>query len=99
MQRSAGLAGRLAAFPDPGRLAAQRAQVVQLGPAHPAAGDYLDLVEGRAVHGKGPLHAHAIADLADGEGLAGATALAAQDDALEHLDPGPAALNHPNVDL
>src|SRR2546428_4130161 len=51
----------LAAFPDPGRLATQRAQVVQLGPAHPAPGDDLDLVQGRAVHREGALHAHAVA--------------------------------------
>src|ERR1700685_1503159 len=38
------LAGRLAPFLDPGRLAPQRAQVVKLGPADPAAGHDLHLV-------------------------------------------------------
>src|SRR5580700_10847526 len=93
------LARRLAALLDAGRLAPQRAQVVELGPAHPAAGDDLDLVDRRAVHREGPLHAHAVADLADREGLADATALAAKHHALEHLDPRTAALDDPNVNL
>src|SRR6204780_1021033 len=93
------LAGRLAPFLDPGRLAAQRAEVVKLGPANPAAGHDLDLVDRRAVHGKGPLHAHAVADLADREGLAGAATLAAKHHALEHLNPRAATLDDPNVNL
>src|SRR5437764_71068 len=53
------LPGADAAFPDAGGLAAQPAEVVQLGPADPALGDHLDLVDGRAVHGEGALHAYA----------------------------------------
>src|SRR6266568_260660 len=91
--------GRLAALPDPGTLAAQRPEVVQLGPAHPAPADDLDLVDRRAVHRKGPLHSHAVADLADGERLPGPAALAPDHHALEDLDPGPVALNDPDVNL
>src|SRR5579859_298617 len=90
---------RFAALPDPGSLAAQRPEVVQLGPAHPAAAYDLDLVDGRAVDRKGPLHPHAVADLADGERLPCPAALAPDNHALEDLDPGPAALNDPDVHL
>src|SRR6202021_93797 len=58
-----GLPGADAAFLDTGSLAAQIAEVVQLGAAHPAVRDDLDLVEGGAVHGKRPLDADAVADL------------------------------------
>src|SRR6516165_2418316 len=93
------LRGRLATLPDPGTLAAQRPEVVQLGPAYPAPANDLDLVDGRAVHGKGPLHPYAVADLADGEGLPGPAALAPDHHALEDLDPGPASLDDPDVHL
>src|SRR5260370_812275 len=46
-----------------------------------------------------PADPRAITDLTDGEGLACAAALAAQDNTLEDLDPGPAALLDPNVNL
>src|SRR5262249_13899382 len=68
---------------DPGRLAAQVAHVVELGAADPATGDDLDLVDRRAVHREGALHAHAVADLAHGEGLPEAAALAPDHEALE----------------
>src|SRR5690242_9479198 len=93
------LRGRLATLPDPGTLAAQRPEVVELGPADPAPANDLDLVDGRAVHRKGPLHPHAIADLADGEGLPGPAALAPDHYALEDLNPRPASLNDPDVHL
>src|SRR5215470_10486345 len=91
--------GGLAALPDPGALPAQGAEVVQLGPAHLAPGHDLDLVDGRAVHRERPLHAHAVADLANCEGLPGTATLAPDHHTLENLDPGPASLNHPDVDL
>src|SRR5580658_404463 len=62
-------AGLVATLLDARRLPAQVPEVVQLGPAHLAAGDRLDLVNGRAVHREGPLDAHAVADLAYGERL------------------------------
>ena len=51
------------------------------------------------VHREGALDADAEADLADGEGLAEAGALAADDRALEDLDPLLGALDHPHVHL
>src|SRR3954468_16758911 len=84
---------------DLGGLAAQLAEVVQLRPADVAAGHDLDLLDDRGVHGEGALDAHAEADLADGEGLADATTLTADDDALEDLDARAVALDHAHVDL
>src|SRR5438046_1769161 len=46
---------RLAPLPDPGTLAAQGTQVVQLCPAYPAPGHHLDLVDRRAMHREGAL--------------------------------------------
>src|SRR5262249_27193665 len=86
---------RLGPLPDPGPLAAQGAQVVELGPAHPAPADHFDLVDRRAVDREGALYPDAVTDLADGEGFPGTAALAPDDHALEDLDPGPAALDHP----
>ena len=51
------------------------------------------------VHREGALDADAVADLADGEGLAEARALAADDGALEDLDALLGALDDPHVDL
>jgi hypothetical protein len=91
--------GGLAALPDPGSLATQRAEVVQLGAANPSAGNDLDLVDSRCVHREGPLDADAVADLADGERLAGAAALPPDHHALEDLDPGPVTFLDVNVHL
>src|SRR5207302_10682194 len=95
----ASAAGLVAALLDAGCLAAQVPQVVQLGTAHPAPGDGLDLVDRRAVHREGPLDAHAVADLADGERLPGPAALAPDHHALEHLDPRAVPLGDPDVNL
>src|SRR3954451_15207711 len=90
---------RLPLLLDLGGLAAQLAEVVQLGPADVTAGDDLDLLDDRGVHREGPLDADAEADLAHGEGLARAAALTADHDALEDLDAGPVALDHADVHL
>src|SRR4051794_1286781 len=90
---------RLALLLDLGGLAAELAQVVQLGPADVAAGDDLDPLDDRGVHREGALHSDAEADLADGEGLADPTALAPDHDALEDLDAGAVALDHADVHL
>ena len=82
-----------------GKATAQTAQIVQLGPADPALGDHLDPVDRRAVHREGALHAYAIADLAHGKCLSHAATLAADDHALEDLDPRAVALLHPDVHL
>src|SRR5215468_5247227 len=96
-RRSAG-AG-LPALLDPGCLAAQVPQVVQLGPADTAAGDRLDLVDRGAVHRERALDAHAVTHLAHGERLPQTTALAPDHDTLEHLDPGAVAFLDPDVHL
>src|SRR6187402_1676201 len=93
------LRGGLALLLDLGLLAAQFAQVVQLGPADIAAGDDLDVVDHRRVHGEGALHADLEADLADREGLAHALTGAADDDALEDLDAGAVAFDDVHVHL
>src|SRR5690606_41011230 len=82
----AGRSAGLALLADLGRLAAQVAQVVELGTADVAPGGNLDLVDDRAVHRERTLDADPEADLADREGLADAGALAANHHALEDLD-------------
>src|SRR5450755_1034561 len=89
--------GDLAAFPDPGGLPAQGAKIVELGPADAAARYDLDLVNRRGVHREGALHADAVADLADGERLARAAALAPDHHALEDLDAGTGSLGDLDV--
>src|SRR3954452_4991118 len=84
---------------DLGGLAAQLAEVVQLGAADVTADEDLDLLDDRGVHREGALHADAEADLADREGLADAAALTADDDTLEDLDAGAVALDHADVHL
>ena len=85
------------ALADPGALPAALPQVVELGPAHAAPGEDLDLGDGRRVQREGALDADAEGDLADREGLAQPAALAPDDDALEHLDALAARLGHPHV--
>src|ERR1700750_370816 len=80
-------------------LAAEVAQVVELGAAHVAAGHELDVVDDRRVHREGALDADLEADFADREGLADALARTADDDALEHLDASACALDDVDVDL
>ena len=70
----------LALLADLGGLAAQTAQVVQLGATHVTTRDDLDPVDDRGVEREGALDADAERDLADGEGLADATTVAADDD-------------------
>src|SRR3990170_4624920 len=59
----------LALLPDPGGLAAQRAQIVQLGAAHPSPADQIDRGDRGTVYRKEALHPHTRGDLADREGL------------------------------
>src|SRR5690349_14337130 len=58
-----GIGSALALLPDPRRLAAQRPQVVELGPAHPTPPHQLDRGDGRAVHREDPLDPDAGRDL------------------------------------
>src|SRR6266545_3228582 len=89
----------LPALPDTGTLPPQLAQVVELGPADPTPGHHLELADGRRVDRERPLDPHAERHLAHGEGLPEASALAADDHSLEHLDPLAVALDHPDVHL
>src|SRR5215213_7634146 len=73
-------------FLDACGLAAQVAQVVELGAADAAAAYHLDLADDGAVNGEDALDADAEAGLAHGEGLADAVALARDADALERLE-------------
>src|SRR5438105_6738646 len=66
--------------------AAEISEVVELCASDPAMAFNLDLIDGRRVEGKHPLHAHAAGNLAHGEHLPGAAALARDHQALEDLD-------------
>src|SRR5215213_7522617 len=90
---------RVAALADAGALADTAAQVVELGPAHVAAGGDLDALDLRRVHRERALHADAEGLLADREGLAHALALALDDEALEDLRTATRALDYLEVDL
>src|SRR5664279_1349245 len=89
----------LALLLDAGLLAAEVAQVVELGAPHITARHDLDLLDDRCVQREGALDADAVAHLADREGLAYTRTLQADDDTLEHLDPGLVALDDSYVDL
>src|SRR3954463_5933483 len=65
-----------------GRLAAQVAQVIQLGATHLAAADHLDRVDHRGEDREHALHALAVRDLAHGEALIDAAAGTADTHAL-----------------
>src|SRR5450759_1477855 len=84
---------------DLGSLAAQVAQVVQLGAPDVTAGHNLDLLDDRAVQREGALDADAEAHLANRVRLADTAAVATDDNALEHLDAGTRAFNDLDVDL
>src|SRR3954466_1180262 len=73
----------VAALAHAGALADATAQVVELGPAHVAAGGDLDALDLRRVQRERALHADAEGLLAHGEGLPDAPALALDADALE----------------
>ena len=73
---------------DAGALAAQAAQVIQLGAADLAAAHDLDRVDHRRVEREHALDALAVGDLADREVLLQARAGAADADALVGLDAG-----------
>ena len=86
-------------FLDLGSLAVAVAHVVQLGTANVTLGQNFDLVDDRRVNREGTLHADAEGNLADGERLADAVALAAHHEALEDLDTGVLAFDDVDVNL
>ena len=92
------LAAVVRALGDARRLAAQAAQVIELGAAHLAAAHQLDRVDHRRVEREHALDALAVGNLADREVLLDAAAGAADADALVGLDAGALAFDHLDVD-
>ena len=88
----------VALLADARLLADAAAEVVELRAVHVADRLDLDLLDLRRVERERPLDPDAERLLADGERLAGARALALDDDALEDLDTAPRALDHLEMD-
>src|SRR3954463_12169614 len=86
------------ALGDTRRLAAQVAQIIQLGAAHLAAAHELDRVDHRRVQREHALHAFAIRNLADREALVDPAARTADADALVSLNTGALAFDNLDVD-
>ena len=74
-----------AALGDTGALAAEFAQIVQLGATDAAKALHFDLGDAGAMERENALDADAVADLADGVAFADAAVLAGDDDALKSL--------------
>src|ERR1700676_4211042 len=83
---------------DAGRLAAQIAQVIQLGAAYLAAAHHGDRVDHRRHHREYPFHAFAIGNLAHRETLVEPAAGAADADAFIGLYARAVAFDHLDVD-
>src|SRR6185437_15172424 len=90
--------GAIRLLDDAGRLAAQIAQVIQLGATHLAAAHHLDRVDHRRHHREYALDAFAVGNLADRKALVEATAGAADADAFIGLHAGAVAFDHLDVD-
>src|SRR5258708_643846 len=90
--------GALRLLDDAGRLAAQIAQVIQLGAAYLAAAHHLDRVDHRRHHGEYALHAFAVGNLAHRKTLVEPAAGAADADALIGLYARAIAFDHLDVD-
>src|SRR5258707_5904386 len=88
----------LGLYDDAGRLAAQVAQVIQLGATHLAAAHNLDRVDHRRHHREYALDAFAVGDLANGEALVEPAAGTADADAFIGLHAGALAFDHLDVD-
>src|SRR5260221_1886538 len=88
----------LGLFDDAGRLAAQIAQVIQLGATHLAATHHGDRVDHRRHHREYAFHAFAVGNLADGKTLIEPAAGTADADAFIGLDAGAVAFDHLDVD-
>src|ERR1035437_4183092 len=76
---------KLSALFQTGSLALQGAQIVQLGAAYAARADHIDVIHHLGVHREDTLHALAKTDLADGDALAHAHAVAGNQHAFESL--------------
>src|ERR1017187_2556443 len=77
---------KLVALFQTGSLALQGAQIVKLGAAHAARADHIDVIHHLGVHWEDALHALAKTDLADGDALAHAHAVAGNQHAFESLE-------------
>src|ERR1039457_1931044 len=77
---------KLVALFQTGGLALKGAQIVQLGAAYAACADDIDMVHHLGVYREDTLHALAETDLADGDALAHARAIAGNQDAFEGLE-------------
>src|SRR5215211_5741562 len=88
----------LALLPDSGRLAAQRAEIIQLRAAHPSPANQLDRGDRGAVDREEALDSHTRRDLADREGLADAATPFRDDQPLERLKALLVTLADPNHD-
>ena len=86
------LGARVRALEDARRLAAPAAQVIELGAAHLAAADDLDLGDVGRMHGEHALHTLAVGDLAHRKALVDAAARAGDDHALVGLQAEAGAL-------
>src|SRR5260370_31067418 len=83
---------------DAGRLAAQIAQVIQLGAAHLAAAHHRDRVDHRRHHGEYAFHAFAVGNLANREALIEPAAGAADADTFIGLHARTVAFDDLDVD-
>src|SRR5579863_781311 len=83
---------------DPGRLAGETTEVIELRAPHPAAPHHDDLRDHRAVRGKDALHTHTVRDFAHGERLADTRSPARNADPLERLQPLLLTFDYPNID-
>ena len=83
---------------DLGALAHAATQIVQLGPADLTVADDLNGIDRGRVHREHLLHAHAVGDTADGDGLLNAAVLLSNDSTLENLDTLAGALLDFHVD-
>src|SRR5690606_17982715 len=93
----AGLTSRdspVALLPDPGRLARELAEVVELRATDAPAAHDVDRRPDRRVEREHPLDADTRGDLADGERLADPATAPGDHDALEGLQAGLVALAH-----
>src|SRR6202790_1344411 len=90
--------GALRLLDDTGRLAAQIAQVIQLGAAHLAAAHHRDRVDHRRHHGENAFHAFAVGNLAHREALIEPAAGTADADAFIGLHARAIAFDHLDVD-
>ena len=71
---------------DLGALTHAATQIIQLGPANLTIANHLNVVDGRRVDGEHLLHANAIGNTADSDGLLDAAMLLGNDGTLKHLN-------------